>query len=150
MNRYRSEGGSPNVVFFSCVRCGGGSGAEPASVRACVRPSVRPSVRPRPAADQFCSGVTFSKRFVGIMVPVQGFSSAVDSCRCPLHIFSMKNAGWRARSCIRPHVRALRPINFALVLRFPRDLLESRFSCKVFHANLTQERSHCSGVTLGR
>ena len=40
--------------------------------------------------------------------------------------------------------------NFALVLRFPRDLLESRFSCKVFHANLTQERSHCSGVTLGR
>ena len=40
---YRSEGWlAPNGVFFSCVRCGGGSGAEPA----CVRPSVRPSVRP--------------------------------------------------------------------------------------------------------
>ena len=44
---YRSEGVcAPNVVFFSCVRCGGGSGAEPASVRPCVRASVRPAWPP--------------------------------------------------------------------------------------------------------
>ena len=136
----------PRTAYFFPVRVGGGSGAG----LVCVRPCVRASAPSAPPADKFCSGVTFSNRFVGIMFPVQGFSLAVDSCRCPLHIFSMKNAGWRARSSIRPRVRALLPINFALVLRFPRDLLESRFSCKVFHANLTQERSHCSGVTLGR
>ena len=31
------RGVCPNGVFFSCMRCGGGSGAEPASVRASVR-----------------------------------------------------------------------------------------------------------------
>ena len=42
---YMSEGGgaSPERFIFTCMRCGGGSGAEPASVRACVRPSVRAS-----------------------------------------------------------------------------------------------------------
>ena len=39
---------APNGVFFSCVRCGGESGAQPASVRACVRASVRACVRPPP------------------------------------------------------------------------------------------------------
>ena len=48
---YRSEGGpAPNGVFFSCMRCGGGSVAEAASVRPCVRPCVRapPSFVPSP------------------------------------------------------------------------------------------------------
>ena len=39
---------APNGVFFSCMRCGGGSGAEPASVRPCVCPCVRASAPPAP------------------------------------------------------------------------------------------------------
>ena len=44
------RGWSPNVVFFSCVRCRGGLGASPCFyVRTSVRPSVRATGR-RPAA----------------------------------------------------------------------------------------------------
>ena len=89
-------------IFFLCVLEGGRALAWCACVRPCVRACVRASAPSAPPADKFCSGVTFSNRFVGIMFPVQGFSLAVDSCRCPLHIFSMNNAGWRARSSIRP------------------------------------------------
>ena len=56
---YRSEGGlAPKVDFFSCKHCGGGSGAEPASVRTCVRESG-------PATPHFLTLKSTKTKFAG-------------------------------------------------------------------------------------